>query len=90
MFGKYVYCDGSNGVIPKTVKILDYSIKPNRMKGLYNIRFIDDALVNACTSLIFPQKSTDYRERQAQEMKYHHCVNTMAKLFQKYAPKVLH
>ncbi len=90
MFGKYVYWDGRNGVIPKPVKILRYRINPNRMKGLYNIRFIDDALMHTCTSLIFPPKATDYREKQAQEMKYYHCVNTIAKLFQKYAPKVLH
>ncbi len=76
--------------VPNIAGVLRYSTTPYFMEGVYNIGFIDDALLNAYTSLIFPPKATDYREKQAQEMKYHHCVNTMAKLFQKYAPKVLH
>ncbi len=89
MFGKYVYCDGRNGVIPKTVKILGYSINPKRMNGLYNAKFIDDALINACTFLRFPPKAEDYKGQQVQKMNYDTFIRTMAEMVKKYAPKML-
>ncbi len=89
MFTNYVYCDGRNGVIPKIVKILGYSINPNRMEGLHNIRFIDDALMHTCTFLRFPPKAEDYKGQQVQKMNYDAFIRTMAEMVKKYAPKML-
>ncbi len=92
MFSNCVYTDkivNDFSRVPNIAGVLRYSTTPYFMEGVYNIGFIDDALMHTCTSLIFPPKATDYRERQVQEMNYNSFIQTMAEMIKKYAPKIL-
>lgn len=58
------------------------------MKKIFRVKPVHERRRN--TVLFIPAPATDPKEKQMQDMNYCSFVHTMAEMFKKYAPKILH